>query len=462
MSTEHGQGQGHEHAQAHGHGGEQLHSVEEARDAILAAVPGPLDEEEVLVDSALGRVVAREAIAAVTLPPWDNSAMDGYAIRAADVGGAGEATPVRLAVTGEVPAGGVAAGSVGQGSAIRIATGAPIPPGADAVVPVEQTTPIDAAGKAGPRGRDAVGPLPAAILVHAAVATSAHVRRRGSDLVEGATILASGTGVSPAAIALAAGAGLASLHVRRRPRVAVMATGNEVRVAGAVLGPAGIPDANGPGLRALVTASGADAIDLGIAPDDLDAVVVRLRTALDDGADAIVVAGGVSVGPYDVVKIAFEAVGRIGLWRVAVQPGKPFAFGTARRFDGGHALLFGLPGNPVSSFVTFELFVRPAIRALAGRRDLHRPVDRAVLLDEVRTASNRRAFLRVTAERGADEAPVRDALGRVQVRLAHGPAGQGSHVLSALAGADALAVVPEDVETHAAGDPVDLLWLDAP
>jgi molybdopterin molybdotransferase len=445
----------------HGHGGERLHSVEAARAAVLAAVPGPVDEEEVAVEQALGRVVAREAVALVTLPPWDNSAMDGYAIRAADVAAASETAPIRLAVTGEVPAGGAAEGPVGHGSAIRIATGAPIPPGADAVVPVEQTTPIDADGSEGVRGRDAVGPVPAAVLVHAAVAPGAHLRRRGNDLSAGAAILAPGTGVSPAAIALAAGAGLGSLHVRRRPRIAVLATGNEVRAAGTELGPAGIPDANGPGLRALVTASGADPIDLGIAPDDLDAVVTRLRTALEGGADAIVVAGGVSVGPYDVVKLAFESVGEIGLWRVAVQPGKPFAFGTAPRIAGGHALLFGLPGNPVSSFVTFELFVRPAIRSLAGRNDLLRPVDRAVLLDEARTAPGRRAFLRVTAERDPDGAPTRDRDGRFRVRLAHGPAGQGSNVLSALAAADALAVVAEDIETHRAGDPVDLWWLDA-
>ena len=440
--------------------GERLHSVEAARSAVLAGVVAPLDDEVVAVDRALGRVLARDVAAAVTLPPWDNSAMDGYAILAGDVAGAAEAAPARLAVIGEVPAGGVAERAVEHGSAIRIATGAPIPPGADAVVPVEQTTPIDAAGAAGPRGRDAVGPLPAQVLVHAAIAPGAHIRRRGTDLDEGATILASGSAITPAAVALAAGAGLAVLHVRRRPRVAVLATGNEVRPAGAELGPAGIPDANGPGLRALATSAGADPVDLGIAPDELDAVIVRLRQALDAGVDAIVVAGGVSVGPFDVVKLAFEAVGEIGLWRVAVQPGKPFAFGTAPRAGDGRALLFGLPGNPVSSFVTFELFVRPAIRALAGRRDLLRPVDRAVLLDEVRTAPNRRAFLRVTTERDPDGAPVRDPQGRVQVRLAHGPAGQGSHVLSALAAADALAVVPESVETHPAGDPVELWWLD--
>jgi molybdopterin molybdotransferase len=439
---------------------DRLRTVEEARAAILAAVPGPLAEEVAPLDAALGRVLARAVIAGVTLPPWDNSAMDGYAIRAADAAGATEEAPTRLDVTGEVPAGGISERTVEHGSAIRIATGAPVPSGADAVVPVEQTTPLDATGTAGERGRDAGGPVPAAILVHASMAPGAHLRRRGSDLAEGDEILATGSAMTPAAVALAAGAGAATLVVRRRPRVAVLATGNEVRAAGEDLGPAGIPDANGPGLRALVDAAGAEPIALGIAPDELDDVVSRLRSALDQGADAIVVAGGVSVGPYDVVKLAFEAIGEIGLWRVAVQPGKPFAFGTATRSDGGRALLFGLPGNPVSSFVTFELFVRPAIRALAGRRDLLRPVDRAVLLDEARTATNRRAFLRVTAERDSDGAPARDDAGRVRVRLSRGPGGQGSHVLSALAAADALAVVPEDVEVHRPGDPVELWWLD--
>ena len=437
-----------------------LRSVEDARAAILEAVGGPLAEETVAVDRALGRVLARPVVAAVTLPPWDNSAMDGYAVLAADTADAAEDEPVRISVSGEVPAGGVAAGAVEHGSAIRIATGAPIPAGADAVVPVEHTTPLDDSGSPGARGRDALGPVPAAILVHVAANAGAHIRRRGSDLGAGEAILASGQALTPAAIALASGAGIATVAVRRRPRVAVLATGNEVREPGEDLGDAGIPDANGPGLRALVEAAGAEPIALGIAPDELDDVVGRLRSALAQGADAIVVAGGVSVGPYDVVKLAFESIGEIGLWRVAVQPGKPFAFGTAPRPEGGRALLFGLPGNPVSSFVTFELFVRPAIRALQGRADLLRPVDRAVLLDEVRTAPARRAFLRVTAERDADGAPSRDELGRVRVRLSRGPAGQGSHVLSALAAADALAVVPEDVETHRAGDPVELWWLD--
>ena len=437
---------------------DRLRSVEEARAAILEGV-APLRAEDVAVDAALGRVLASDVVARVTLPPWDNSAMDGYAIRAADVARATEDAPARLAVMDDIPAGGIASRRVEAGSAIRIATGAPIPEGADTVVPVESTTPFVRADEPGPRGRDATGPLPVAILVHEAMREAAHVRRRGSDLEEGATILTSGSAMTPAAVALAAGAGLGSVTVRARPRIAVLATGNEVREAGAELGVAGIPDANGPGLRALVAATGAEVISLGIARDALEDVTSRLRSALEQGADAIVVAGGVSVGPYDVVKVAFETVGQIDLWKVAVQPGKPFAFGTAER-PGGRTLLFGLPGNPVSSFVTFELFVRPAIRALAGRRDLVRPIDRAVLLDEVRTAPDRRAFLRATAERDADGAPVRDPDGRVRVSLSHGPAGQGSHVLSALATADLLAIVPEDVEMHRAGDPVDIWWLD--
>jgi molybdopterin biosynthesis enzyme len=174
------------------------------------------------------------------------------------------------------------------------------------------------------------------------------------------------------------------------------------------------------------------------------------------------VSGGVSVGPYDVVRAAFEEIGRIELWRVAVQPGKPFAFGTVERRDGGRTLLFGLPGNPVSTFVTFELFVRPAIRRLAGIpvERLVRTTDHAVLLDPASKSPGRRAFLRVVAERDAAGTPVRDSSGRVRVRLAGGTSGQGSHVLSALAVADGLAIVPETSDTLAAGSPVDLWWLD--
>jgi molybdopterin molybdotransferase len=434
-----------------------LLSIEAARDAVLA-VTRSVETEVVAAAGSLGRVIAETVIAPVSLPPWPNSAMDGFAIRAADTTPATEAAPVELRVVGDIAAGAAPDVTVEAGTAARIATGARLPEGADAVVPVELTTPLDASGGAGPRGRDATGPVPVACLIHEPVQPGGSVRAAGSDLEAGAILVRPGRAMTAAAVALVAGAGVGEIRVHRRPRIAVLATGDEVRAPGEPLGAAGIPDANGPGLRALVAASGGEAIDLGIAADDLDDVLTRLRQGLDADADALIVAGGVSVGPYDVVKTAIETIGHIDLWRVAVQPGKPFAFGTAARPGGGTpVLLFGLPGNPVSSAVTFELFVRPAIRALAGRLDLLRPIDRAVLVDAVTNSHGRRAYLRVEAERDGAGSPARDDRGRVRVHLA---GGQGSHVISALAAADALAVIPESDDSLPAGAEVALWWLD--
>ena len=278
-----------------------------------------------------------------------------------------------------MPAGKAATGTVGPGEAFRIATGAPIPPGADAVVPVEATTPLDTDGQArSSRPRRHGSRSRPRRLVHEPVETGGSIRARGSDLEEGTTLLEPGRRLSAQAIALAAGAGVAQLTVHRRPRG--RRAGHRRR------GPAArrtarrrpaSPTRMGRDFARCSTAAGCTPLDLGIARDDLDDVLGRLRRALDEGVDAIIVSGGVSVGPFDVVKTAIEAIGRIDLWRVAVQPGKPFAFGTAARPSGGpDALVFGLPGNPVSSFVTFELFVRPALRRLAGRRDLLRAADR--------------------------------------------------------------------------------------
>ncbi len=435
-------------------------SVEEALASVLAAIPDRLPVEELAPDAGLGRWLAAPVVATTDLPPWDNSAMDGYAVRAADTHGATENAPVVLRLSGEVRAGEMAVGRVEAGHAFRIATGAPLPPGADAVVPVEQTTPLDAAGEAaGPRGREASGPLPYACAVHVVVEAGGSVRHRGDDLRGGTVVLEAGARLGPGAVALAAGAGAGVVSVHRRPRVGVLATGDEIREPGSPLGPAGIPDANGPGLRALVASVGATPVPLGVARDELDDVVGRLTRALQGAApvDALIVSGGVSVGPYDVVRAAFGAIGRVDLWRVAVQPGKPFAFGTAERPDGRRVPLFGLPGNPVSTAVTFELFVRPALRHLAGEPAPRRDADRAVLRDRVSTGPGRRTFLRIVAERRPDGSAMRDAEGRVLVRLA---GGQGSHVLSALGVADALAIVPEEVDVAEAGAEVALWWLD--
>jgi len=435
----------------------ELLPVEAAQATVLAGVVPLADVEHAAPEAALGRVLAASLTAAVSLPPWDNSAMDGYAVRAQDVAGAGEGSAVRLTVVGESRAGTAPDARVLPETAVRIATGAPLPPGADAVVPVELTTPLDAAGNAGARGRDAAGPLPAACLVHERVEAGNAIRRRGGDVGQGDEIARTGDLVTPAVVALASGAGIGLVAVRRRPVVGVLATGDEVRAPGTDLGEAGIPDANGPGLRALVRDAGAVPLDLGIAVDQLEDVELRLRRGLAE-ADIVVVSGGVSVGPYDVVRSAFDALGHMNLWRVAVQPGKPFAFGRADvETRAGPVLMFGLPGNPVSSFVTFELFVRPVIRRLAGHATLHRQVDRAILEEPVSKSQGRRGYQRVVALRDANGSPIRDRKGRVRIRLA---GGQGSHMLSSLAAADALAVIPEPLATAEAGTEVELRWLD--
>jgi molybdopterin molybdotransferase len=451
---------------------DRLLSVEEAIATIRSTIEGPLPTEDLAPEATLGRWLAAPVVATTDLPPWDNSAMDGYAVRAADTAGAGDETPVALRVAGEVRAGEEAVASVARGTAVRIATGAPIPAGADAVVPVELTTPADRDRRpSGPRGRLASGPLPAWCLVHQPVAAGSSVRSRADDISRGSVVLDRGTRMTPAAVALAAGAGAAKVAVHRRPRVGVLATGDEIRGPDEPLGPAGIPDSNGPGLRALVAAAGGEPIALGIARDAVDDVTDRLRRCIAT-VDAVIVSGGVSVGPYDVVREAFGTLGRVELWRVAVQPGKPFAFGTAERpADGATAevgtpprggeqsrvLLFGLPGNPVSTAVTFELFVRPALRLLAGDPAAIRQEDRGVLLEPVTKSAGRRAFLRVVAARDSLGRLERDERGRVPVRLG---GRQGSHVLSTLAIADALAIVPESVGGLPVGADVALWWLD--
>ncbi len=413
-----------------------LISVDDARAQMLKGLEA-LPAEEVALAEGLRRVAAERVVSTTTLPPWDNSAMDGFAVRAADVATANEAQPASLRVTGEVPAGRAPAASVSPGTALRILTGAPLPEGADAVVPVEQT---DAA--------PGVADLPEVVRVMSGVAEGAHIRRSGSDLRVEQILLEPGTPLGPQQLAVAAAGGHATLRVHRRPRVAVLATGDELVPAGSALGVAQIPDSNTPGLLAAAHDAGAEARTLGIAHDNLGSVKRLLAQGLA-WADVIVASGGVSVGAHDVVKDAFAALGSIDLWRIAVQPGKPLAFGRApRRGADGDVLLFGLPGNPVSSLVTFELFVRPVLRRLAGHADvIGRERVHARLGSTVTKAAGRRAYLRVRLIESADG------------WLAELAGGQESHMLAALAAADGLAIVPESANSLPAGASVEVIRL---
>lgn len=413
-----------------------LLSLDEARSRMLDGLAA-LPAETIALDAALGRVLAEPIASRLTLPPWDNSAMDGFAVRSHDVVGASETRPVMLDVIGESSAGRSAKAEVREGTAIRILTGAPMPAGADTVIPIEDTN--------APMG---AGEVPESIRVFTSRPPRGHVRRVGSDLREGQPLLSAGRELGPPALAVAAAGGYSELAVRRSPRVAVLATGDELAPVGAPLAADQIPDSNTVGLIAQARESGADVRSLGIAADDLADVVDRLRAGLA-WADVLVVSGGVSVGARDVVKDAFAAVGRVDLWRVAVQPGKPLAFGRAPAAEGDReVLMFGLPGNPVSSFVTFELFVRPVLRRLAGHGDvIGRDVVRAKLAQSVTKSPGRRAFLRVQLGQGEDGWGASLA------------GGQDSHVLSALAAADGLAIVSEDDDSLPEGAEVDVIRL---
>ncbi len=393
-----------------------MRPLAEAQRDVLAALP-PLPEVDVPLGEAAGLVTAAPVRAAHDVPPFTNSAMDGYAVRAADVA----AAPVELEVVEDVPAGSVATRAVGPGTAIKIMTGAPLPEGADAVVKVEDTEP--GAGRV-------------RILAGAAAGTA--VRPAGGDVAAGDTVLDAGARLGPADLGLLASLGVHRPRVRRRPVAAVMSTGDEVLAPDAELRPGTIHDSNLPMLVALLEELGVGVVDMGIVPDDPHV----LRAALEDAAgkaDVVLSSGGVSMGEYDLVKAVLRDLGHVEFWKVAMQPAKPFAFGTVAGTP-----LFGLPGNPVSSMVAFEQFVRPGLLTMMGARHVFRPRVGAVLDERVATAAEKTVFVRV-------QAAWRD--GGWHARPS---GGQSSNVLSALAAADAFAVVPVGVAVVPAGGAVEL------
>ena len=403
--------------------------VEEQLAVVLSRVRA-LETTTVPVWGALGRTLREPLRARVDIPVFDNSAMDGFAVRFADVADAASDRPVQLTVVADLPAGTSLDPAIGPGQAARIMTGAPVPAAADAIVPFEDT----AGGLA-----DSLGEI---TVLRAPRVRGAHVRRRGEDAVVGTELLAAGSPLGPLQLAAAAAAGIADVVVSRVPRIAVVSTGSELVPAGQPLERGQIPESNSQLLAGLVTEAHAEVVLRVTVPDDGDGPARAVVEAAALGADAVIFTGGVSAGAYEPVKQSLA--GTMEFTKVRMQPGKPQGFGAT---DDG-MLLFGLPGNPVSAAVSFEVFVRPALLALQGLTDLHRPLLRIPAAVAWRTPPGRRQYLPAAIDR-TDPA-------RWVVRPATS-GGSGSHLAGGLARAEAYAIVPADVDAVAAGDLVDVM-----
>lgn len=400
--------------------------LEEVQAYVLERVRAT-DAIGVRVGEALGLALAEDVVAREPVPSFANSAMDGYAVRHDDCASATAEEPVRLEVAGEVAAGAVPAVPVGPGQAVRIMTGAAIPAGADGIVIVEHTD------------------LEGAVVVVRHPAGD-HIRPAGGDVAVGDLVFPVGTELGPAHLGVLASLGVADVDSRTRPRVGVISTGDELVPPGEPLPPGKIRESNRPMLLALVERAACVPVDLGTVPDD----EALLTAALDEAAGrchAVLTTGGVSMGEYDYVKVVLERLADMRWFQVAVKPAKPFAFGVTHERS---VPVFGLPGNPVSSFVSFELFARPALRKMMGHAEVFRPVVRAAAASQMRRRPDGKVHL--------DRVRVRHDRGRL---LAERSGAQASNVLTAMAHANGLAVLP-DGEGAAAGEEVDVILLDPP
>ena len=401
-----------------------LMPVTEALSAVLAGAE-PCPEEMLALDLAFHRVLARDVTALRTQPPQAMSAMDGYAVRAVDASAAGTS----LTVIGEVAAGRPFDQAVGTGQAVRIFTGGVIPEGADAVV-IQEDTVADGGH----------------VTITEAARLGRHIRPAGIDFREGDVLLAGGIRLTDRDLSLAAGMNHPELPVRRRPRVALLATGDELVMPGTTAGPGQIVYSNGYALRALARHEGAEVIDLGIAADTLEATVKGIRRARDAGAEILVTTGGASVGDHDLVKRALEAEGvTMAFWKIAMRPGKPMMHGRL-----GAMRVIGLPGNPVSSYVCGFLFLVPLIRTLSGRTSVQHALETALLGRDVGANDARQDYLRARLERRGDRA-------LIAIPVDH----QDSSLLGNLAAAQALIIRPPFAPRASAGAACDILRLPA-
>ncbi|MGD9116983.1 MAG: molybdopterin molybdotransferase MoeA [Dehalococcoidia bacterium] len=410
-------------------------SVEQALAKVLEHID-VLGVEESPILSCLGQVLAEDVISGINVPPLDNSAMDGYAVRADDTKGAAPKSPRILRVIDTAVAGSVSQAIVEPGTAVRIMTGAPVPKGADAVVKFEDTDQSQRDNAATEVG------------ILAEVELGRDLRQAGEDIPLGALVLKKGTLVRPAEVGVLASLGRRSVRVFRRPVVAILATGDEVVDMAQKLPPGKIYNSNSYSLAALVMRYGGIPKILGIASDVEDSLLNRLHLGLD--ADMLVTSGGVSLGDYDIVRDVLAKEGEIIFWRVRQKPGKPLAFGMINALGGGAKKipLFGLAGNPVSAMINFELFARPAMLRMMGRQNLAKPVIEATIEEPIKNSDGRRVFARAVVQK-------RD--GRY---YAHLTGHQGSGILTSMTLANGLVIVPEDKPGVAKGDRVSVMMLD--
>jgi molybdopterin molybdotransferase len=408
-------------------------TVEAALEAVLARFQ-PLEAEEVPLTAALGRVLAADIVAEEAIPPFANATMDGYAVLGQDVAAARREAPVRLRVIGEVAAGQTTDLAVGSGTALRIMTGAPLPAGADTIVPFEQT-------EEGSEETEADW-----VYVLAGIKGRRHVRPAGEDVRKGETVLTRGVRLRAPEVGLLASLGRPHVAVTRRPRVAILSTGDELVEPGQPLGPGQIRSSNAYALHAQVLQCGGEPLQLPIARDRLPEISARLDEGLAQGADLFLTTGGVSHGKYDLVRKVLASRGQIDFWQVQMQPGRPVALG-----ETGGVPLLGLPGNPVSAMVAFVLFARPAILKMLGQRALHKPEVQSTLLEDTHGYPDRRRYVRAIVE---------EDNGRFTAHLT-GP--QGTGTLTSMVRANGLAIIPEGTYPAArAGTTVRVLMLDWP